>query len=287
MTCDFHIDVPWQLYKHGFYDLSQRQNYVDVDFPRMKDGGLDSAFFALYLSDGIQDKLSKEEIPWAIWNQIAAVRKLKNPNIFFGLEGGRLINDSLDLLHGFATAGVKYLTLTHNRHTSWADSATDTPKHGGLTKFGRKVIRKCNELKILVDISHSSDDTAWDALEFSEKPAVATHSGCRTLLNHPRNLSDSLIRAIAMSGGVIGIPFARRFVGTINGIYDHIDHVCQVVGNCNHVGIGSDLDGAVLVKGISGVQDWKKIVMDGLSQRGYSDSEISRISGENILNLIQ
>ncbi len=293
MTLDFHLDVPHKWHKHGPYDLHNRKmefTDVDVDFPRMKEGSLDGGFFALYLSDATQDKLGDYESTEAIWRQIIAINSCNlgndDPEIFLGLEGGRLIHENLHQLGMYARAGVKYLTITHNKNTSWADSATDKVNIDGITAFGVEVVRECEKLGVLVDISHASDQAAIDILTASTRPVVATHSGCYALLEHPRNLRDYLIKMIASSGGVIGVPFARRFVGTKDGIIRHIDHICQLTGSCRHAAIGSDLDGAWMVDEVDGVQNWGAVVLDGLWDADYSDGDIDLIAGGNIMRLI-
>lgn len=285
-TLDLHIDVPWQMLKHGAYSLSINQgSKVDVDFPRMKAGGLNSAFFALYLSDVMQDNMSSEEALTGILQQVDLLKHQEGCQIvssveealsservpiFLGLEGGRLIQNSLKQLELFRRLGVRYLTLTHNRNTAWAGSATDSPK--GLASFGRDVIKTCEALGVLVDVSHSSDETFWDVMKVSSKPLIASHSGCRALLDHPRNLTDDQIQAIAGTGGVIHIPFAQRFVGAFKAnILKHIDHVIQLVG-AEHVGVGSDLDGAAMASGID-VSQWSAVT--------------NSVSGLNTLKLLE
>lgn len=307
MTCDFHIDLPWNFSKYGPFSLKTGNPQSAISLGRLKAGGLDSFFAALYLSDDWQDKCDSKgevdtEINWQIykirdnfgckvvtnWSEaVSAIEAGKFP-IFLGLEGGRLIHRSLDRLKELHERGVRYLTLTHNRNTSWADSATDKPYHQGLTKFGKAVLEECNQLGILIDISHSSNSTAIDALDFTYKPVVATHSGCRKLVDHPRNLSDILIKAIAAKGGVIGVPFARRFIGdSYVDVARHIDHIVNLVGP-NYVAIGSDLDGAQMTDGIEDVSDWKKVVMETLCDDPYrySDHDIDLISGTNIMRVL-
>ena len=299
VTVDCHIDIPWQMTKQGSFDLSldNKGKYSQVDFPRMALGGLRAAVFALYLSDGMQDELEDDSL-FYIYRQISMVRQqpkcviVKNSEealscesnsipIFLGLEGGRLIS-----LPRLGQLGIRYLTITHNFNTSWADSSTDKPEHHGLTKFGRLVIRECNKLGIIPDVSHASDDTCWHVINESLKPVIASHSACRAIVDHPRNLSDKLIRAIAQTGGVVHIPFARRFIGpSWTCVADHIDHVVQLVGD-KAVGIGSDLDGAEMADGIEDVTDWGRVVMEELSSRGYSDEVIANIAGLNTLRVL-
>ena len=137
-----------------------------------------------------------------------------------------------------------------------------------------------------MDVSHGSWDTTNDILIESTLPVIASHSGCRRLVDHPRNLTDDHIRRIAETKGVIHIPFAKRFVGTWKGVADHIDHVVQTVGYATNVGIGSDLDGAELADGIQDVSDWTRVVIDELALRGYPDTAIANIAGGNTLRVL-
>lgn len=308
ITVDAHVDAPWLFQKYGAVDL-RRRDLDDrmVDFPSMRAGNLDAAFFALYLSDQVQDALGDYASWLAIKKQESAIeqqtgcRIADNPEaatydiakgwvpIFLGLEGGRLIGKYLTRLEWLRNSGVRYLTLTHNRNTSWACSATDTfDKKLALTNFGKQVIEECNRLDILIDVSHASDETAYLAFAASKKPIIASHSGCRKLLDHPRNLPDHLIWHICESGGVVHIPFARRFVGPkAEGIIYHIDHVVQLLGSTKYVGIGSDMDGAAMVDGVKTAADWWRLTGEALSKRGYSDDVIADITGGNTLRVLE
>jgi len=310
ITVDAHVDVPWIMTKIGRFKLNEDNEgrFSEVDLVRMKKGGLQSAIFALYLSDSMQDQLGPSESLNYICRQIAFLENqlgmllVDDPEIaldsvtvgitpiFLGLEGGRLINGDIRMLEKFRTLGVRYLTVTHNRSTEWADSATDLPKHGdaGLTMFGRNIVHEANRLGILMDVSHGSDATAWAILTEASLPVIASHSGCKELTNHPRNLSDYLLKAIARKKGVICIPFARRFAGsTFRSVVDHVDHVVQTTGSTTYVGIGSDLDGAGLASGIDDVSDWKKVVLDELANRGFSGKCIAAVAGGNILRVLR
>jgi Membrane dipeptidase (Peptidase family M19) len=129
-----------------------------------------------------------------------------------GMEGGHMINNSLPVLRMYAQLGVRYLTLTHSVHTDWADSSGDQPKHNGLTGFGKEVVRELNRLGVMVDVSHVSDKTFFDALEVSAAPMIASHSSCRALSDHPRNMTDEMIKALAAKGGVIQINYLDSFI---------------------------------------------------------------------------
>src|SRR6185295_1911193 len=129
-----------------------------------------------------------------------------------GMEGGHMIDDSLAVLREYHRLGVRYLTLSHSVNTNWADSSGDTPKHNGLTPFGKDVVRELNRLGVMVDISHVADKTFWDALEVSQAPMIASHSSCRAVSGHSRNMTDEMIKALAAKGGVIQINYLDSFI---------------------------------------------------------------------------
>lgn len=307
ITVDAHVDIPWIQTKIGYFKLSENNEgrFSEVDFPRMRKGGLQCAIFALYLSDQMQDELGKSESLNYICRQVAFLERQKgmvlvdSPEvaldavqvgvvpIFLGLEGGRLINNDATMLARFRQLGVRYLTVTHNKNTDWADSATDLPKHKGLTEQGKIFVRAANRHGILMDVSHGSEQTAWQVIAECTLPPIASHSGCKELRNHSRNLEDALIKAIAKKKGVVCVPFAKRFIGpTWRCVVDHIDHVVQTQGSTSYVGVGSDFDGCELASGIEDVSDWKKVVIDELDARGFTESCIEQIAGGNVLRVL-
>lgn len=286
MRIDLHVDTLWKMTKYGYFDLNKEVSYSGVSINGLKKAGLDGVVFALYVPRHLE---SVSE--YLLNSQISFVRaqNLEGFKVYLGLEGGGLLgNDEgcvLQRLAYFAKVGIVYLTITHNHNTFWADSATDECVHEGLTEFGAGIVKMCERLKILVDISHTSPNTAHDVLDVSEKPVIASHSGCRAIFKHPRNISNHLIQKIAASGGVIGIPFVKNFVESLEGVANHIDHAVQMVGS-QHVAIGSDLDGAVLVSGINNIAHWNK-VFDILAHRGYNNEAIADIQGTNITKLFR
>lgn len=308
ITIDAHMDTPWlqtKVVSSGFPHFSYRIGHESSMFTikKAKAGGLKAAIFALYLSDNWQDsnglaavnvEINKQisrvkmDLGLTVHSTVAGVRAANASGPFFpcmlGLEGGRLIQNSLVRLSGLATLGIKYLTLTHNRNIDWADSATDSPLNGGLTTFGKKVVQHCENINVLVDVSHSADSTFYNVVSTATKPIIASHSGCRSLVKQPRNLTDEMIKKIAASGGIVCVPYAKRFIGHYR-VYDHIRHIIDLV-SVDHVGIGSDLDGAMLVPEVESVADWKAVVIDDLIGDGHSPSDISKILGENLLRVL-
>lgn len=310
ISIDAHMDTPWLQTKFAaanptseVFSLKYGHESSMFTTPKAKIGGLDSVIMALYLSDAWQDTYGAEAAHKEILNQRSRlvngagnyfVTKMSEAKLvkdnssfvstFIALEGGRLIDDSLDRLREYAELGIKYLTLTHNRNTSWADSSTDVSNHCGLTTFGRKVIKECNLLNVAIDISHASDHTAHHALDLSAKPVIATHSGAKALVNQPRNLNDSLIERIGESCGIICVPYAKRFIGHYK-VADHIQHIADIIGT-HRVGIGSDMDGAVMIPGVTSVNQWRDVVANDLINKGWSTSEIEGVFGDNLAKIL-
>jgi membrane dipeptidase len=246
-----------------------------------------------------------------------------------------MIHNDLSHLHFYAALGVRYLTLTHSLNTAWADSSGDKPQHGGLTTFGRDVVRELNRLGIMVDISHAADKTFFDALEVTKAPVIASHSSCRAIANAPRNMTDEMLRALSKNHGVVMINYNSAFLSEefrtatrtpelttrieaankrcgrneacviregeriqqeamINGdlpkvtwtkIIDHIDHAVKVAG-IDHVGLGSDFDGAVMPLGMEDASKLPQIT-DALLKKGYSEQDVRKILGGNILRVME
>ncbi len=238
-----------------------------------------------------------------------------------GIEGGVAIEGDLAMLRMFAKLGARYMTLTHNTTLAWADAATGEPKHDGLTPFGERVVREMNRVGMLVDISHVSPATMADALRVSKAPIIASHSSARAISPHPRNVPDEILKEMPRNGGVIMVNFYPGFIvpeagkqwqelrdlraknpdraeyrkaladyrkehpvrkGTIKDVADHIDHIVKVAG-IDHVGIGSDYDGIESVPvGLEDVSTYPRLT-DELLRRGYSEADIHKILGGNVL----
>ena len=230
IVIDTHDDTTQRLLDPAF-DLGVRHTDGNVDIPRMREGGLGAIFFSIYIPGTIT---GPEAVKQAL-DQIDAVRETaaRHPKdlmlartaddvrrahgegkiaVLMGVEGGHMIADDLGMLRIYAALGVRYMTLTHMVNTDWADSSTDKPAHNGLTDFGKQVVREMNRDGIMVDISHVSDKTFYDALAVSQAPPIASHSSCRALCNAPRNMTDDMIRALAAKGGVIQINYHTGFL---------------------------------------------------------------------------
>lgn len=236
---DGHNDLPWALRQNHGSDPHAVDLSVDLDattdlhtdIPRLKAGGMGGQFWSVY----VPASLPPVEAAQATFEQIDVVRRMvaAHPEAFelaytaddvvrihrggriaslIGIEGGYSINDSLGLLRIFHAMGVRYMTLTHSTTTTWADSATDAPKWGGLSPFGEAVVREMNRLGIMVDLSHVSEETMLDAMRVSEAPVIFSHSSARGVTDHPRNVPDSVLRLLPEDGGVVMITFVPSFV---------------------------------------------------------------------------
>lgn len=227
---DSHVDTPSVL-QEGI-SLAEVNTQTHVDFVRASEAGVDGMFFAIYTppslseDDAIVHALKLISLTYdavdrcrdvaalTITAQDALDNKAKGlVSVFLGMENGSPIGDNMENLRLYRRFGVRYLTLCHNAHNRLCDSAApDEPKWGGLSPFGKEVVQECNRSGILTDASHASDRTFYDLLKYSKTPVVASHSSCRALCPHKRNMSDDMIRDLAASGGVIQINFYPRFI---------------------------------------------------------------------------
>lgn len=227
---DSHCDTSSQILR--LRDLSLDNDHAHVDFPKLARGGVDGAFFAIYVpasldeqeAESYADLLLKrlsatmeanyDKAAYALTSQQAFKNKADGLfSVFIGLENGSPLGISLDKLQKYYDLGVRYMTLCHSADNEICDSCASTVKRwGGLSPFGREVVREMNRLGMLIDVSHISDESFYDVIKYSSKPVVATHSCCRALASHPRNMTDDMIRALAQAGGVIQINFYPFFL---------------------------------------------------------------------------
>jgi membrane dipeptidase len=231
LVLDTHADTT-PRFQDPDYDFAARHPREEgqIDLPRAREGGLDVQFWSIYVGkvegDGraIREALERIDAVWelarrypveiAIATDVASIRRGVAKGLLvslIGVEGGHMIEGKLAVLRDFYRLGVRYMTLTHSFHTEWADSSgTGEPLpagQGGLTPFGEEVVREMNRLGMMVDVSHVSDETFWDALQVSKAPLIASHSSCRAVFDHPRNLTDDMLRALAAKGGVVMINY--------------------------------------------------------------------------------
>jgi membrane dipeptidase len=257
-TVDLHVDAPWKWWKYGI----DNQTELHIDIP----------VFAIYLPDAVRDHAYavREQIEWC------TNKGIKNLSI----EGGRLVN--VELLPDLHELGVRYITLMHNFDNEIGGSSLGTATVG-LSKRGIDLVKEIERVGIVPDISHANDNTAWDVISYSDGHVIASHSGCRGLVAHSRNLSDELIKYIALRDGVVGVPFVRKFLGWPRyTVADHIDYIVQLVG-IDHVAIGSDIDGAITIGEAS---EWRGVVIDTLLERGYSIDDIAAVVGGNATRVL-
>src|SRR5512140_2492823 len=227
---DSHIDTAQRILLDRA-DITQRSPVGHVDIPRLKEGGINAPFFALWVptyykgAEAIRRTLDLRDAMQRVFDThpeliapaltAADVERItKNGRIaaVLTIEGGHQIDDDLAVLRMYHRLGIRAMTLTHFRNTEWADSSTDKPAHNGLTPFGKEVVREMNRLGMIVDVSHVSDKTFFDVLEISTKPVIASHSSCRALSDVPRNMTDDMLKALAKNNGVVGINFGEGFL---------------------------------------------------------------------------
>ena len=208
-----------------------------------------------------------------------------------GMEGGHAIGNSLGALRAYYDLGVRYMTLTHNGDLAWADSHSGAHLHGGLTAFGREVVREMNRLGMLVDLSHTSPETMNDALDVAEAPVIWSHAGANGVFAHTRNVPDQVLRRLPENGGVVMVVFNPRFLtareeATVSDVADHVEHIAAIAG-VDHVGIGSDFDGIEQVP--QGLEDVSKFpaLFTELARRGWSEPDLRKLAGENILRVMR
>ena len=237
IVIDLHCDTPMLIADEG-YDLGQRHDYAEVDIPRLREGGVTGVFFSIYTTVSQSPASAKQrsfEIIEAVVREVGrhpdelilatrsddAVRAKDEGKIaiFMGVEGGHTIDSDLDVLRNHFEKGVRYMTLTHSANTPWAGSSGEEDRTKGLTEFGREVVRTMNRLGMMVDISHVSDPTFFDAIAVAKAPLIASHSSCRALSNHPRNMTDDMLRALAKNGGVAHINFYNEFLDDRHRVY--------------------------------------------------------------------
>jgi membrane dipeptidase len=242
-----------------------------------------------------------------------------------GMEGGYALNNSIDAMREFYGLGVRYMTLTHNVTLDWADAALGEPRNGGLTEFGRTLVREMNRTGMLVDIAHTSPATMHQALDVSKAPVIWSHAAARALVDHPRNVPDDVLLRLAKNGGVVMVTFIPSFLSrevwemeealwatdvalelisdyrdlwmahdaevgairaSIDDVVEHIEHIRDVAG-IDHVGIGSDYWGMVNMPiGLEDVSGFPRLFA-ALIQRGWTDEELRRLAGGNLLRAMR
>ena len=343
LVVDAHNDMPTKMVEDGYrpeirHAPGSNVDQGETDLPRLLESGITGQFFsawidapfarqqpdgsferALQFVDSIHAFVRRHPAHLRLATTADEVRQAKREGkiaALIGVEGGHAIEASLDNLRELHRRGVRYLTLTWNNGNQWAGSSigVDGSSTAGLTPFGREVVREMNRLGMLVDVSHVSEATFADALATTSRPVIASHSSARALADHPRNLSDDQLRAIARNGGVVAVNFYasfidRRFFLTkdsleralgpaavpqvralprppLSMVVDHIVHIARVAG-IDHVGLGSDFDGVggLLPQGLDDVTRLP-VLVQALLDRGWSDADVQKFLGGNLLRVM-
>jgi membrane dipeptidase len=357
VVLDLHDDTT-QMIVDEKYNLAEPHNFGQVDIPRMRAGHVSGVFFSIWTDserytpvetirrsleqiDAVHRETARHPADLAPATTAAAIldaRKRGRIAVLMGVEGGHAIDSDLAVLRTYFELGARYLTLTHTTATPWAGSSGKPADHDGLTDFGREVVHEMNRLGMMVDISHVSDKTFYDALEASTAPIIASHSSCRAIASAPRNMTDDMLAALAKKGGVVHINYYEVFLDSgfsdrfkalqaeqaledhldasipkfgdrgaagpeerkidarmtarlgripLSRLLDHFDHAIKVAG-IDHVGLGSDFDGAE-DQFPEGMEDISKIpnLVRGLMERGYSDENILKVLGGNTLRVMR
>ena len=323
---DGHNDLAWACRETRAYRVDGLDGpvpHLHTDIPRLHAGGVRGQFWSVWVDPVLrgaeQVTATLEQIDFvhrlvdAFPKHLAVARTADDVRrvmasgriaSLLGVEGGAQIDGSLGVLRAYARAGVRYMTLTWSRTIDWADSATDEARHGGLSDFGRQVVREMNRVGMLVDIAHVAPTTMRHALEVSERPLITSHSGARALCDHPRNVPDDVLTSIGAAGGVAMVAFVPSFltgarrewvnagehgdpppVG-IADVADHLDHIRDVAG-IGAVGLGADYDGTdAMPEGLDDVGGYQRL-LDELRGRGWSEADLAAAAHTNILRVLE
>ena len=311
LTIDSHCDTP-MLSATG-YRLDRRDDVALVDLHKMAEGLLDATTMVAYIPQGERDEealglaAAKADalLGWieaGVAVNAAHVTLCSTPDELYrakaqgkraimpGVENGYAIGRDLSAIEHLRRRGVVYMTLCHNGDNDICDSARGCGEHGGLSAFGREVVREMNRTGMMIDLSHAAESTFWQVLECSEKPVVCSHSSCRALCDHPRNLTDEQMRALAAKDGVVQVTMYSGFLrkegeATLDDFMAHLQHAIDVAG-INHVGIGTDFDGDGKVIGCASASQLRNVTRE-LLRRGFAAADIEKIWGGNWLRVMR
>lgn len=344
---DAHNDLPYVV-RHASpsgdlaaYDLTRVHQETDTDIPRLKKGMLAGQFWAAFVPTAVANPMR------FTFEQIALVRRMHEmyPDVFLPalrasdlqrahklgkiasyicVESGVGLGNSLELLELWHALGVRYLTLCHNETLDWVDSATDAPRHGGLTGFGRSIVQECNRLGILVDVAHTSHEAQMQVLETSATPIAMTHANAFSLVDHPRNVTDAFLGGLKTNGGIvcgtfvqtfsnqatrdwvraISDPYGKPLAGdmkaglaghersagpcpraTLSQVCDHIEYMADKAG-IEHVGIGSDYYGSRNPDGLEDVSCFPNLIAE-LIVRGWSENALRKLASGNMQRVMR
>ena len=311
VTLDSHTDTP--MIFPGNFDIGKKEG-GKVNLPFMEEGRIDATFMVAYIPQGKRDEASLRAATGYAIERLEQVRRqeLLHPDrmviatspqeileakkngkkaICLGIENGYAIGKQIENLRLFKEMGVSYITLCHNGDNDLCDSARGKQEWNGLSPFGKEVVREMNRLGLMVDVSHAAESTFYDVLETSEMPIVASHSSARALCDHPRNLTDDQLKALAGRGGVAQVCLYKGFINedaekaSLSDAIRHINHIVCVAG-IDHVGIGSDFDGDGELIGCSATNELINITVR-LLEEGYTEEDIRKIWGGNFLRVMR
>ena len=318
LTLDTHCDTP-MFFSEGI-DFGSRDPKILVDLHKMSEGRQDATIMVAYLpqpkaNESFASKVTQAvntptEYADLIFDEIEAIveknkeylsiartpadlyanKRQGRKSIMLGIENGLALNGRIENLRHFSERGIVYMTLCHNGDNDICDSARGSETHHGVSSFGKDVIREMNRLGIMVDLSHANEKSFYDALDISQTPIVCSHSSCRALCNHPRNLTDDQMRALAAKGGVMQITIYNGFLvengeATVMDALRHLEHAIQVMG-IEHVGIGTDFDGDGGIRGFASSSEVINFTRQ-LMARNYSEEDIRKIWGGNFLRVME
>lgn len=343
---DGHNDLPWTIRDDtahpmdvDAYDL-RKLNTEQTDLPRLKEGRVAVQFWSVYVPGELKQGWARTQLeqidlakrmiaryPERLMlatrsSDIAKARKAGKVASFLGMEGGHVLENSLGALRAYYDLGARYMTLTHNVTLDWADAALDQPRNGGLSAFGKEVVREMNRLGMLVDLSHTSPDVMRQALDTSAAPVIFSHSSARALVDHPRNVPDDVLARVAANGGVVMVTFVPAFVSPAYKLWkdglqartktmEHgsaaykvveaayikeagpapkatlkqvADHIDHVakVAGVEHVGLAADFDGGATTEGLQDVSSYPALFAE-LIQRGWKDADLAKLAGGNLI----
>ena len=321
LTLDTHVDIPGAQYATESLDPGIDNPKLKCDLVKMNKGGVDGVFLAVFVgqkkrdAEGYKNAYESAMVKFEAIHRLAEkmypdrcelatspgeverIAKTGKRVIMIGIENGFAIGKDLSNVERFYNLGARYITLSHNGHNDICDSCNPRKKlgdkkaeHNGLSKFGEKVVAEMNQLGIIADVSHISVESFYDLINVSKAPIIASHSGCRALAEHSRNLDDEQLKALARNGGVIQVVALGGFLklgspppADVKIYVDHIDHAVKVAG-IEHVGIGTDFDGGGGIAGFNDHSEALNVTIE-LVRRGYSEEDISKIWGANFLRV--
>ncbi|GAA1477528.1 dipeptidase [Nocardioides aestuarii] len=347
---DGHNDLLWEARERAGYDFDRLDvgaggTPTHTDLPRLAEGGVGAQFWSVYVpsrlpgADAVTATLEQVDAGHRMVerygdrlalattaDEIEAAWRSGRIASLLGAEGGHSIDSSMGALRALFDLGVRYLTLTHNDNTPWADSATDEPEVGGLSPFGIEVVREMNRLGMMVDLSHVAATTMRAALDATEAPVVFSHSSARAVTDHPRNVPDDVLGRLAGNGGLCMVTFVPSFVSsacaewdlefrrqcaergldhldasefgeeykrtspeptaTLDDVVAHVEHVREVAG-IDHLGLGGDYDGTDrLPEGLEDVTGYPRL-LSALADRGWSSDDLARLTCRNLLRVMR